>query len=67
MLEKKRKYSETRCKFGLVMPKLLILFINKKNIPWNPCIHSMKQNHINFSNQLIHSWHEVIQNVSAGI
>ena len=43
MFEKKRKYSETRGKFGLVMPKLLILFINKKNIPWNPCIHSMKQ------------------------
>ena len=25
------------------MPKLLILLINKKKIPWNPCIHTMKQ------------------------
>ena len=25
------------------MPKLLILFINKKKIPWNPCICTMKQ------------------------
>ena len=37
------KYLESKCKFGLMMPKLLILFINKKKIPWNPCIHTMKQ------------------------
>ena len=43
MLDKKKKYSEYKCKFGLVMPKLLILFINKKKIPWNPCIHTIKQ------------------------
>ena len=62
----KKKKSESKCKFGLMMPKLLILFINKKKIPWNPCIHTMKQNHIIFLNQLFHSWHEVIQNVSMG-
>ena len=44
--------------------KLLISFINKKDIPWNPRIRTMKQNCIIFSNQLIHSWHGVIQNVS---
>ena len=48
------------------MPKLLILFINKKKIPWNPCIHTMKQNHIIFSNQLFYDWHEVVQIVSMG-
>ena len=48
------------------MPKLLILFINKKKIPWNPCIRKMKQKHFIFLNQLFHGWHEVIQNVSAG-
>ena len=41
MLEKKK--SETKCNFGLLMPKLLILFINKKRIPWNPRIRTMKQ------------------------
>ena len=46
--------------------KLLILIINEKNIPWNPRIHTMQQNYIIFSNQLIHGWHEVIQNVSTG-
>ena len=25
------------------MPKLLLLFINKKKIPWNPRIRTMKQ------------------------
>ena len=25
------------------MPKLLILFKNKKKTPWNPCIRTMKQ------------------------
>ena len=44
--------------------KLLILFKNKKNIPWDPRIHTMKQNCVIFTNQLIHVWHEVIQNVS---
>ena len=48
------------------MPKLLILFINKKNIPWNPCIHTMKQNHIIFLNLLFRDWHEVVQIVSVG-
>ena len=43
MLEKKRKQSETKCNFGLLMPKLLILFVDKKNIPWNPRIRTMKQ------------------------
>ena len=66
MLNKKKKYSESKCKFGFVMPKLLILFINKKKIPWNPCICTMKQNHIIFLNQLFHNWHEVIQSVSVG-
>ena len=66
MLGKKKKYLESKCKFGFMMPKLLILFINKKKIPWNPCIHTMKQNHIIFLNQLFHNWHEVIQSVSMG-
>ena len=56
MLKKKKK-SESKCKFGFMMPKLLILFINKKKIPWNPCIRTMKQNHIIFLNQLFHGWH----------
>ena len=43
MLDLKKKYSESKCKFGFMMPKLLILFKNKKKIPWNPCIHTMKQ------------------------
>ena len=30
MLDKKKKYSESKCKFGFMMPKLLISFINKK-------------------------------------
>ena len=50
-----------------MVSKLLILFINKKKIPWNPCIHTMKQkNHFIFLNKLFHGWHEVIQNVSMG-
>ena len=43
MLNKKNIYLEYKCKFGLVMPKLLLLFINKKMIPWNPYICTMKQ------------------------
>ena len=58
------KWSEIKYNIGLWMPKLLISFINKKNIPWNSRIRTMKQNCIIFSNQLIHVWHEVIQNVS---
>ena len=46
-------------------PKLITLFINRKNLPWNPCTRIMKQNCIIFSNQLVHSWHEVIQNINA--
>ena len=42
-----------------------MLFINRKILPWNPCTCIMKQNYIIFANQLVHSWHEVIQNVSA--
>ena len=49
-----------------MMPKFLILFINKKKITWNPCIHTMKQKSFIFLNQLSHGWHEVVQNVSAG-
>ena len=49
-----------------MMSKLLILFINKKKIPWNPCIRTMKQNHNIFLNQLFHNWHEVVQSVSTG-
>ena len=30
MLNKKREYLESKCKFGLMMPRLLILFTNKK-------------------------------------
>ena len=45
--------------------KMLISFINKKNIPWNPRIRTMKQNCIILSNQLIYIWHGVIQNVRA--
>ena len=45
-------------------PNLIMLFINRKKLPWNPCTHIMKQNYIIFSNQLVHGWHEVIQNVS---
>ena len=41
-----------------------IIYKLKKNIPWNPRIRTMKQNYIISSKQLIHSWHEVIQNVS---
>ena len=43
--------------------KMLISFIDKKNIPWNPHIGTMKQNCIIFSNQLVHIWHRVIQGV----
>ena len=46
-------------------PKLIVLIINRKKLPWNPCTCIMKQNYIIFSNQLVHGWHEVIQNVSA--
>ena len=47
----------------MVYQKLLISFINRKNIPWNLCIHMMKQNCIILSKQLIHIWHGVIQNI----
>ena len=60
MLDKKKKYSGSKCKLYIVMLKLLT-FKNKKKIPWNPCICTMKQNLIIFSNQLIHGWHEVVQ------
>ena len=66
MLDKNKKCLESKSKLYFVMPKLLILFKNKKKIPWNPCIRTMKQNHIIFSNQLFHDWHEVIQIVSTG-
>ena len=46
-------------------PKLIKLFINRKNLPWNPCSCIMKQNYIIFANQLVHGRHEVIQNISA--
>ena len=46
-------------------PNLIMSFINRKNLPRNPCTRIMKQNYIIFSNQLVHGWHEVIQNVSA--
>ena len=46
------------------MLKTANIILNRKNIPWNPHIRTMKQNCIIFSNQLIHIWHGVIQNVS---
>ena len=66
MLKKNRNILKLNVILVYGCQKLLILFINKKNIPWNPRIHTMKQNYIIFLNQLIHGWHEVIQNVSAG-
>ena len=66
MLDKNKKCLESKSKLYFVMPKLLVLFKNKKKIPWNPCIHTMKQNHIIFSNQLFHDWHEVVQIFSVG-
>ena len=68
MLDKKKKYSESKSNLYFMMPKLLILFKNKKKIPWNPCIHTMKQKsyYLIFSNQLFHDWHEVVQIISVG-
>ena len=43
MLDFKKKCSKSKCKVGFMMPKLLIIFINQKKIPWNPCIRTMKQ------------------------
>ena len=64
MLDKIKKYSESKCKLYFMMPKLLILFINKKR--YLGILVFVQKNHIIFSNQLFHDWHEVIQIVSAG-
>ena len=46
-------------------PKLKMLFTNKKIDLRIPVLVLMKQNYNIFSNQLVHIWHEVIQNVNA--